>query len=55
MNAAVSSFFFHFFSFFLQELRQLAHNKAQQLAGQEGELPDGGKGYSENQSVWQRF
>ncbi|CAM9579284.1 unnamed protein product [Pylaiella littoralis] len=41
--------------YFNQELRQLAHAKAQQLAGQEGELPDGGKGYSENQSVWQRF
>lgn len=39
----------------LQELRTLAHAIAQKLAGQEGELPNGGKGYSEDQSVWQRF
>ncbi|CAM9116929.1 unnamed protein product [Ectocarpus sp. 12 AP-2014] len=38
-----------------QELKQLAHAKAQKLAGQEGELPDGGKGYSDDQSIWQRF
>ncbi|CAM9424755.1 unnamed protein product, partial [Laminaria digitata] len=37
------------------ELRQLAHAKAQKLAAQEGELPEGGKDYAEDQSVWQRF
>ena len=39
----------------LQELRQLAHAKAQKLAAQDGDLPDGGKDYAEDQSVWQRF
>lgn len=38
-----------------QELRTLAHTKAQKLAGQEGELPDGGKAYLEDQTVWHRF
>lgn len=40
---------------FNQELRQMAHSKAHSLARQEGELPDGGKDYDADQSIWQRF
>ena len=44
-----------FFFMFLQELEQLASAKSQALATQDGELPDGGKDYTDDQAIWQRF
>ncbi|CAM9419992.1 unnamed protein product [Ascophyllum nodosum] len=41
--------------FFHQELEQLASAKSQALATQDGELPDGGKDYTDDQAIWQRF